>query len=91
MGTNCAPLLADLFQYSYESTFIQELTKPKQTKFARKFNITFRYIDDLLSIENHNLGDYIQYIHPPELELKETTISYSEISYLDLHLLIYSN
>jgi hypothetical protein len=27
MGTNCAPLLADLFFYSYEAGFIQELLK----------------------------------------------------------------
>ena len=27
MGTNCAPLLADLFLYSYEAEFIQTLIK----------------------------------------------------------------
>jgi hypothetical protein len=27
MGTNCAPLLADLFIYSYEADFIQGLLK----------------------------------------------------------------
>jgi hypothetical protein len=27
MGTNCAPLLADLFLYSYESEFLQKLVK----------------------------------------------------------------
>ena len=26
MGTNCAPLLADLFSYSYEAEFVQKLT-----------------------------------------------------------------
>ena len=86
MGTNCAPLLADLYLYSYESSFIQQLTNSNQTKLARKFNLTFRYIDDLLSIDNPNFRDYIQYIYPSELELKETTISDSEVSYLDLHL-----
>jgi len=86
MGTNCAPLLADLFLYTYESSFIQELTKSNQSKLARKFNLTFRYIDDLLSINNPDIQDYIQYIYPPELEIKETTISDSEVSYLDLHL-----
>ena len=29
MGTNCAPLLADLFLYSYEAEFIQNLLKDK--------------------------------------------------------------
>ena len=26
MGTNCAPLLADLFLYSYETEFLDKLT-----------------------------------------------------------------
>jgi hypothetical protein len=30
MGTNCAPLLADLFLYSYESEFFQSLVKDKK-------------------------------------------------------------
>jgi hypothetical protein len=32
MGTNCAPLLADLFLYSYESEFLQKLVKDKKKK-----------------------------------------------------------
>jgi len=27
MGTNCAPLLADLVLYSYEAEFVQELLR----------------------------------------------------------------
>ena len=27
MGTNCVPLLADLFLYSYEAEFVQSLLK----------------------------------------------------------------
>jgi hypothetical protein len=30
MVTNCAPLLADLFLYSYESEFLQKLVKDKK-------------------------------------------------------------
>ena len=45
MGTNCAPLLANLFLYSYEADFIQGLLKKKEQKLARSFNNTFRYID----------------------------------------------
>jgi hypothetical protein len=30
MGTKCAPLLADLFLYSYESEFLQKLVKDKK-------------------------------------------------------------
>jgi hypothetical protein len=52
MGTNCAPLLADLFLYSYESEFLRKLVKDKKIHEARAFNFTFRYIDDVLSINN---------------------------------------
>ena len=34
MGTNCAPLLADLFLYSYEADFIQGLLKKNGKKLA---------------------------------------------------------
>ena len=48
MGSNCAPLLADLLFYSYEADFIQGLLKKKtKTKLARSFNFTFLYIDDV--------------------------------------------
>ena len=39
--TNCAPLLADLFLYSYEADFIQGLFKNNEKKPARSFNFTF--------------------------------------------------
>jgi hypothetical protein len=38
MGANCAPLLADLFIYSYESEFRQKLVKDKKIHEARAFN-----------------------------------------------------
>ena len=34
MGTDCAPLLADLFLYSYEADFIQGLPKKNQKNLA---------------------------------------------------------
>jgi hypothetical protein len=50
MGTNCAPLLVDLFVYSYELEFLQKLVKDKKIHEARAFNFTYRYIDDVLSM-----------------------------------------
>jgi len=35
MGTNCAPLLADLFLYSYKADFIQRFLKENERKIAR--------------------------------------------------------
>ena len=86
MGTNCAPLLADLFLYSYEVDFIQGLLRKNEKKLARSFNIKFRYIDDVLTLNNSGFGDFVDCIYPIELEIKDTTHTDTSASYLDLHL-----
>ena len=52
MGRNCAPLMADLFLYSRENEFLDELIKEGKGKLARKFNLPYRYIGDLVSFSN---------------------------------------
>ena len=64
MGTNCIPLLADLFLYSCEADFIQGLLKKNEKKLARSFNFTLRYIDDVLSLNNSRFGDFVDSIYP---------------------------
>ena len=59
MGTNCAPLLADLFLYSYEAEFIQTLIKSGKRNVAKSFRFTNKYIDGVLSINNPKFWDYI--------------------------------
>jgi hypothetical protein len=60
MGANCAPLLADLFLYSSEADFIQGLLNKNEKKLARSFNFfAFRYIDDVLSLNNSRFGDFV--------------------------------
>jgi hypothetical protein len=68
MDTDCAPLLGDLLLYSYEAEFIQNIYM-KRKPLAVAFNSTFRYNDD--------------FIYPSELEIKETTESYTSASYWD--------
>ena len=80
MGTNCAPLLADLFLYSYESEFLQKLVKDKKIHEARAFNFTYRYIDDVLSINNSRFAEILQ-----SWKLK-TTDTASSALFLDLYL-----
>ena len=41
MGTNCAPLLADIFLYSYEADFIQSLLSTGKKHLASWFNLTY--------------------------------------------------
>ena len=56
MGTNCAPLLTDILFYSYEAEFIQSLLSTSRKQLASRFNFTYRYIDDVLSINNPELN-----------------------------------
>ena len=84
MGTNCAPLLADLFLYSYENEFLDKLIKEGKRKLARRFNLSYRYIDDLISFNNKRFKEFISDIYPKELTTSETTESTSVASYLDL-------
>ena len=85
MDTNCAPLLADIFLYSYEAEFIQSLPSTGRKRLASQFNFTYRYIDDVLSINNPDFENYLDQMYPPELEIKDTTeSSNTSASYLDL-------
>ena len=84
IGTNCVPLLANLFLYSYENEFLNKLIKEGKRKLARKFNLSYRYIDDLISYNNKRFKEFISDICPKELTVSETTESTSVASYLDL-------
>jgi hypothetical protein len=68
MGTNCAPLLADLFLYTYESELLQKLVKDKKIHEARALRGTIRthwYVDDLLK-QYPSKGD--KYVIDEELQ-----------------------
>jgi hypothetical protein len=55
------------------------------------FNHTLRYIDDVLSINNHNFHNYDHLIYLDELEIKGITESDKSISYLNILLNIDPN
>ena len=84
MGTNCAPLLADLFLHAYEADFLSELLKNEDRKLSQTINSSFHYIDDVLSLNNSRFGDYLHRIYLNELEVKNNTDTVC--SYIDLHL-----
>ena len=72
-GYKLCSLLTDLFLYSYEADFIQGLLEKNERKLARSFHFTFSYIDDVLSLNNFRLGDFVDRIYPIALEIKDTT------------------
>ena len=65
---------------------MQSLLKEGKKQLACKFNFTYRYIDDVLSLNNPKFSEYLHHIYPVELEIKETTCTLKSASYLDLHL-----
>ena len=81
-------LLADIFLYSYEAEFIQSLLSTGRKQLASRFNFTYRYIDDVLYINNPEFENYLGQMYPVELEIKDTTESNTSASYLDLLLSI---
>ena len=57
-------------------------------RLASQFNFTYRYINDVLSINNSDFENYLGQMYPTELEIKDTTESNTSASYLDLLLSI---
>ena len=88
MGTNCAPLVADLFLFCYERDFMTSLSDVKQAEIIEAFKSTSRYLDDLLNIDNPYFEGMVNRIYPPELQLNKANTSDTEAPFLDLHLSI---
>ena len=86
MGTNCAPLVADLFLFCYERDFMKSLTKEKRHDLIDAFNSTSRYLDDLLNIDNIHFEHMVHRIYPAELQLNKANASDTEAAFLDLNL-----
>ena len=78
MGTNCDPLVADLFLFCYERDFLKDLSGDNQA----------RYLDDLLNIDNPYFEGMVNQIYPSELQLNKDNTSDTEALFLDLHLSI---
>ena len=88
VGTNCAPLVADLFLYCYERDFINDLSSDNQANVIKAFNSTSRYLDDLLNIDNPYFEGMVNQIYPPEYQLNKANTSDTEAPCLDLHVSI---
>ena len=64
MGTNCAPLVVDLFLFCYERYFKTSLSNDSQADIIEAFNSTSRYLGDLLNIDNPSLKEWsTKFIH----------------------------
>ena len=53
MGSDPAPFIANLFLYFYESKFLDKLKKEDLHR-ARRLRHVFRFIDDLIALNDNN-------------------------------------
>lgn len=93
IGTNPAPHLADLTCYSHEARLIDQLRR-EDVQRARRFLGTFRYIDDVLSVDNPAFEDYVKLVgedrtcvrqmYPDYLLLNRTTEEQNRVGYLGM-------
>ena len=83
MGTNCAPLVVDLFYTATKETSWILLTMTIKLMLSRP-----RYLDDLLNIDNPYFEGMVKQIYPPELQLNKANNTYTEAPFLDLRLSI---
>ena len=83
MGTNCAPLVSDLFLFCYERYFLKDLSSDNQADVNKAFNSMSQYLDDLLNIDNPYFEGMVNQIYPPELQLNKANTSDTEAPFLD--------
>ena len=86
LGTNCAPLVADLFLFCYEIDFMTSLCGDNQADIIEAFNSTSRYVDDLHNIDNPFFIGMFNQIYTPEQQLNKANTSDTVAPFLDLNL-----
>ena len=64
MGTNCAPLVADLFLYCYDGDFMDSLNFDNRADVIKAFNSTSRYLADLLNIDSTYFYGMVKQMNP---------------------------
>ena len=88
MGTNCVPLVTDLFLFCYERFFMKSISPENQANIIEAFSSTSRYHDDLLNINTIYFEQMVNRIYPAELQLNKDNSSDTEAPFLDLNLSI---
>ena len=65
---------------------MMSLSDDKQADVIDAFNATFRYLDDILNINNVYFDNMVSQIYPSELQLNKDNTSDTEAALLGLHL-----
>ena len=92
MGSNDASHLANIFLHIYERTFYQHLLENNQHDSIAKCGNLYRYQDDLIAFgmqPQRNIS--IQKIYPKEMVVKNTNVSPTKVTYLDVEINVKDN
>ena len=82
-GNKLCPIIGWLVSLFIWERFLDTLIKESKVKLARKFNLSYRYIDDLIFFSDKRFKEFISDIYLKELTISETTESDSVACYLD--------
>ena len=87
MGSNNASHLANIFLHMYEKTYFEHLQENYQPEIIAKFGYLYRYQDDLIIFGNQPQTN----IYPKEIVIKNTNISHTKATYLDIGIVVKEN
>ena len=69
MGTNCAPVVADLFLFCYESDFTNSLSRENQADLSKS------------NTDNVHFGQIVDRLNPADLLLDQSNSSDIEVPF----------
>ena len=73
----------DVFLYTYENKFLDNMIRSGHRRLARSFNLCYRYIDDLIVFNNKKFLDYLKEIYPSQLTVEKANKWDHLADYLD--------
>ena len=88
MGSNFSPNLANLCLHFYETKFLDR----NHDEGRNRYKYTYRYIDDLLSVNNRDIIHDVNAIYPRFLEISNTNVdNHNKGTFLDVDIKLSNN
>ena len=89
IGSDCSQDLANLFLFSYESEFVENLISHGKDDEAEKLGNCSRYIDDLAGLNDDGyISEIFCDMYPEELTLNQTNSNSQSATYLDMNITV---
>ena len=63
--------IANLFLYSHENEFLDNMIRSGHRRLARSFNLYYRYTDDFIVFNNKKILDYFKKIYQSQLSVEK--------------------